>query len=79
MTKKFEDQLKKTAQIALKEEFGFAPCLSEITLLECDGDRTYIRFHVHGNVYAFNSRIEHIGDMETVWCGKGTITRQEEI
>lgn len=80
MTAKLKDQMKETIVIALKNEYGFAPYKSEIVLLEMSGDRTYARFSIRGVVYQFNSHIVHFGDgqLGSVWCGKGTITKEQE-
>lgn len=69
-------ELKRTAQGALKSEYGFAPALKDITLLEADRDGTYILFRVGSSKeYRFSSYISHIGGMETIWIGKGTIEK----
>ncbi len=70
-----KQEIKKTAQAALKSEYGFAPPLSEITLLEASDDRTYILFSVRNKEYRFTSYILTYGDIESVWVGDGTITR----
>lgn len=48
---KTNKELKKLAQAALKNEYGFQPILKEITLLEANGDGTYILFEVDGHEY----------------------------
>lgn len=69
-------ELRKVAQAALKAEFGFTVSkLSDIVLLEADGDGLYILFEVNGNEYKFNSYSMGINGR---WVGKGTITRVEE-
>lgn len=69
-------QLKAIAKMALKSEFGFTVSkLSDIVLLEADGDGQYILFEVNGNTYRFNSRKTYFGEL---WVGKGSITRVEE-
>lgn len=65
--------IKKTAQTALKSDYGFAPLLKDITLLEASGDRTYIRFLVAGHEYSFSSYHFHDG---SVWVGSGTIEKR---
>ena len=65
--------IKKTAQAALKSEYGFAPSLKDITLLECSGDRTYILFRVAGHEYSFDSHSFADG---SVWVGSGTIEKR---
>ena len=67
-----KEELKKTAQVALKSEYGFAPALSAIRLLEAADDRTYILFRVGDTEYRFDSYLFHDG---SVWCGRGTITQ----
>ena len=85
MIKYTKNDFKKTAQAALKAEYGFCPPLSEITLLETAGDRTYIMFSVRGHQYQFRSGIcdrginERTGKQyECIWVGKGTIERYGE-
>lgn len=68
--------LKKIAQTALESEFGFAPAISNITLLEANGEGTYILFSVKGKDYRFESRL--LLD-KTIWVGKGTIERVTEV
>lgn len=65
--------IKKTAQAALRSEYGFSPSLKDITLLEASGDRTYILFRVAGHEYSFNSYKFHDG---SVWVGSGTIEKR---
>lgn len=68
-----KSELKEIAKRALKAEFGFTvSTLKEITLLEADGDGTYILFSVNGNEYKFKSYV--MGENGR-WVGKGTITR----
>lgn len=64
--------LKRTAQAALKSEYGFNPSLDSIILLEGCDDRTYIRFRVGVHEYAFNSYKFEDG---SVWVGSGTIEK----
>ena len=73
MKNKTKAELRRIAQIALKAEYGFAPAQDRIVLLEANSDGTYIRFSVGVETYSFESHIDHIGDMESIWCGKGTI------
>jgi hypothetical protein len=68
---KTKTELRKIAQRALESEYGFAPALNAITLLEANGEGTYILFSVNGKEYRFNSDIRH-GD---VWVGSGTIEK----
>lgn len=51
MKTKTKTELKKIAQAALKREYGFQPTLKEVTLLEADGDGTYILFEINGHEY----------------------------
>lgn len=46
-------ELRKTAQTSLKAEYGFAPSIKDITLLEASGDGTYILFSVCGKEYRY--------------------------
>ena len=64
--------MKRTAQLALKSEYGFNPSLESIILLEGCDDRTYIRFRVGVHEYAFNSYKFEDG---RVWVGSGTIEK----
>ena len=68
--------LKKIAQAALNSEYGFAPAISNITLLEASGDGTYILFSVKEKEYRFNSHMFLDG---SVWAGEGTITKVTEV
>lgn len=63
---------KKTAQYALKAEYGFAPSMSEIQVLEASGDRTYILFRVGQWEYEFKS---YIFSGKSVWAGPGHIRK----
>lgn len=67
-------ELRKTAQMALKSEYGFAPSLDKIVLLEANLDGTYILFEVLGHEYRFDSYRE--SRFNTVWVGNGTITKK---
>lgn len=73
-----KNEFKTIAQEALKSEYGFAPAKNQITLLEADGNGTYIMFEVNGKVYQFNSHICTYGGMRTVFVGAGTISRCDE-
>ena len=72
-------ELKRIAQTALESEYGFAPKLKDIVLLEADGIGEYILFEIKGNEYKFNSHMMGEGHPfpYSLWCGKGTITRKE--
>ena len=67
--------IKRTVQLALKSEFGFAPALSAITIFKSLPDGTHVLFFVDGREYRFDSYTSNIGGMETVWVGAGTIRR----
>lgn len=71
-----KQELKKIAKNALNAEYGFAPALKDIMLLEAasDGSYIYIMFAIHGNKYQFHSRRS---DIYGVFVGKGTIERYE--
>lgn len=68
--------IKRIVQCALKSEFGFAPALSAITVHKSLPDGTHVLFSVNGKTYRFDSYAINIGGMETVWVGKGTISRR---
>ena len=76
---KTNSQLKTIVQRALENEYGFAPKLKDIVLLEANGTGEYMLFEVNGKEYNFNSYM--MGEVHpfpySVWCGKGTITRKE--
>ena len=72
---KTKTELKAITYEALKSEYGFAPAKSNIVLLEAAGDGTYILFRVGNKEYRFDSFIAHIGGMETIWCGSGTLEK----
>lgn len=61
MTNETKMALKRTAQFALMGEYGFAPNLTEITLLEATSDRTYVLFEVHGHEYSFRNNTKEWG------------------
>lgn len=65
--------IKKIAQAALKSEYGFAPILKDITLLESCEDGTYILFKVAGHEYSFDSYVLNDG---IVWVGANTIEKR---
>ena len=67
--------LKKIAQAALASEYGFAPALESIRLMESNGNGTYIAFTVKGRYYSFRSYRRADGSM---WVGSGTIEKQPE-
>ena len=76
MKTKTNTELKNIAKMALKSEYGFTVSkLSDITLLEADGDGLYILFEVNGNEYKFNS---YTMGIHGLWVGKGTITRTKD-
>ena len=74
--KRSNQNIKRILQCALKSEFGFAPALSAITLYKSLSDGTHVLFDVNGKKYRFDSYATNIGGMETVWVGKGTISRR---
>ena len=67
--------LKKIAQQALASEYGFAPALDSIRLMESNDNGTYIAFTVKGRYYSFRSYRWADG---SVWVGSGTIEKQPE-
>ena len=68
--------LRRIAQQALVNEFGFSPALNNITLLEANDAGTYILFNVNGHGYRFESYLMEFGDdCKPVWVGPGTISR----
>lgn len=71
-SRELKNNMKHTAQAALKSEYGFKPTLESIILLEGCDDRTYIRFRVGAHEYAFNSYKFEDG---SVWVGSGTIEK----
>lgn len=71
-------QCKEIAREALEYEYGFAPYLKNIQLMETNDTGTYIAFMVNGRYYRFDSRIVIIGGTRTVWVGDGTIERLPE-
>ena len=76
---KTKTELKQIIRTALEAEYGFAPAISKITLLEATSDGTYIMASINGKEYQFNSRLCWQKGLEgSVWCGAGTITRYED-
>lgn len=73
-----KQELRKIAKTALENEYGFAPAIKDIVLLEAYGDGTYILFEVKGNTYRFESSYR-FGEHNGVWCGKGTIERADDV
>ena len=73
MKEKTNRELKNIAITALKNKYGFAPKQSDVILEEASGDGTYILFRIAEHEYRFSSYISHYGEMETIWCGRGTI------
>ena len=77
MTKR---ELKHIAQQALDSEYGFAPKLSDITLLEANDNGLYILFSVRGKEYSFRSHYLSYGKGEdrinTIWVGSETIEKR---
>ena len=71
-------ELKKIARTALKNEYGFQPPLTNITLIEANGNGTYILFRVNSIEYRFDSYTmgEGFPFPDSVWCGKGTINKK---
>ena len=70
--------VKRTAQNALKAEYGFTAPLQDIIIIKYQEEEKRakeIHFWVNGNEYHFKSHIEHIGQTATTWCGKGSITK----
>ena len=68
-------ELKHIVSTALKSEYGFAPALNKIILLEAHGDGTYILSRVGVHEYRFDSYSFPVGSDSTVWCGSGTIQK----
>lgn len=68
-------EMKKVMQNALESEYGFAPALNSIKLMESNDDGTYIAATVCGKYYAFNSRKCSDG---AIWVGKGTVGKLPE-
>ena len=75
MTKRNYKQIVKEA---LECEYGFAPSIKDIHLMETNDTGTYVAFMVNGRYYRFDSYINNIGGMHTVWVGSGTIERLPE-
>lgn len=70
-------EMKEIMQAALKNEYGFAPAICNIRLLEISIDGTYICAIVNGNIYKFSSYYMN-GKTNGVWVGKGTIEKIED-
>ena len=74
-------EIKRTAQAAIRSFTGIEPKLSQITLLECSDDRTYILFRVTDVEYRFTSYVfrpftdENGKRVEPIWVGDGTVER----
>ena len=49
-------ELRKIAQQALEREYGFAPSINKIVLLEANREGTYILFCVKNKEYCFYKR-----------------------
>ncbi len=57
-----KEQLKKKAQEALKEKYGFGPARREIILLETSDEGDYILFEVNDIEYRiWNGKLERLG------------------
>ena len=67
-----KEQIKKTAQAAMKSNYGYAPALREIKLLEASDDRTYILFRIGDFEYEFRSYAFQDG---SVWVGEGHVEK----
>ena len=70
-------ELRQIAKTALMYEYGFAPALDKITLLECNWDGTYILFEIGNGLkheYRFTSYKLADG---SVWCGPDCIEKVE--
>lgn len=68
-------QLKAIVHGALKSEYGFAPALINIRIMESNDTGTYIAFTVNGKYYRFDSYKLPDG---TIWVGKGTIEKMPQ-
>lgn len=69
-------ELKHKVSTALKSEYGFAPALNKIILLEAHGDGTYILFRVGIHEYRYDSYFFFPeGSDNTVWYESGTIQK----
>lgn len=67
--------IKRTVQLALKSEFGFAPPLSSIEIYSHIPDGTHVLFVVNDKKYRFDSYALSVGGFDTVYVGAGTIRR----
>jgi hypothetical protein len=81
MTRKtieLKSAFKKTAQRALKNEFGFEPNLSDIEVFDGNG-RSKFKIRVRDREYQFDSfetgHSKISPDGVTVWVGPGTIKK----
>ena len=73
MKERTKTELKTIMQRALHREYGFEPKLKDITLLESNGDGTYILADVGCHIYRFDSRTLIDG---SVCIGRGTIEKE---
>jgi hypothetical protein len=82
---KSKRELKEIVQGAMLYDFGFAPALRDICLLEASGDGTHILFRLHNIEYTFDSFIWHPfkndkGEMlYPVWVGNDTCRRTARL
>ena len=67
--------LKMVSHEALKSEYGFAPALKDINIIESNETGTYIAFTVNGKYYRFDSYTWPDG---SIWVGKGTIEKMPQ-
>ena len=72
---RFNQDIKRTVQLALRSEFGFAPPLSSITIYKHTLDGTHVLFVVNDKKYRFDSYVVNVGGFDTVYVGAGTIRR----
>lgn len=70
-----DQDIKRTVQLALKSEFGFAPPLSTIAIYKRTLDGTHVLFAVNDKKYRFDSYEVNVGGFDTVYVGAGTIRR----
>lgn len=68
-------ELKHIAREALKSEYGFAPALKDIKLMESNDIGTYIAFMIEGRYYRFDS---YITSDDCIWVGKGHIEKMPQ-
>lgn len=70
--KMMKNQLKTIIQAALYSEYGFAPLMKEIVILDAAKDGSYIKRSINEHIYIFKSSYSQgVG----VWTGKGTIKK----